>query len=512
MRLAKQFVLRYENNTMKNNLKYAFIIILVVCSAGGIFAQIPIRKDSASADEIIKAKTTLEADLNNQKAHETYIYAMGLNNPMLDVQYRSWVEKYPENAIIPLAIGTVYYKAEMSQGKFFLEKAALLEPNNANIWYMLSIDAFTRGQNSLSSEYMRKAALAGPTNVSYASAYLMSFKDTDPDYKQKVFDFVKKYPESERGAQVLYWLAERDTIAADRIEYFEDLRNLYPPQKFKWSASGMIHLTDDYLQTDPEKALALIDIMGGGKDWSIRKQVAESLITVDKLQQNQKYTDALIELEQVKLPKFNYINNFIALKKAALQERSGGIKAAYDSVAIKFAKLPTDQLFTALEFYGSKTGKNKDQVAKDIQTIRNSIAVSAYPFDLGLYTRNSKLSLKSLRGKIVLLTFWFPACGPCREEFPHFQAVIDKFKGKNVVYIGINVFSAQDPYVAPFMQNTKYSFIPLRGSSEFAATYYGVQSEPESFLIDKEGKIIFKDFRINAANERTLELMISSLL
>ena len=125
---------------------------------------------------------------------------------------------------------------------------------------------------------------------------------------------------------------------------------------------------------------------------------------------------------------------------------------------------------------------------------------------------DGKLSLNDLKGKVVLLTFWFPGCGPCREEFPHFQAVINKFKDENVAYIGINVFPLQDGYVIPLLKNNKYSFIPLRGTSAFAAEYYGVQGEPENFLIDKDGKIIFKDFRIDNSNERTLELMITALL
>ncbi|MES2108413.1 MAG: TlpA disulfide reductase family protein, partial [Bacteroidota bacterium] len=107
---------------------------------------------------------------------------------------------------------------------------------------------------------------------------------------------------------------------------------------------------------------------------------------------------------------------------------------------------------------------------------------------------------------------WFPACGPCRAEFPHFQAVIDKFRDKDVVYVGIDVSPEQDPYVLPLLKNTKFSFIPLRGTQEFAKNNYGVDGEPTNFLIDKDGKIIFKDFRIDNTNHRTLELMISSLL
>ena len=414
---------------------------------------------------------------------------------------------------IPLSIGTVYCNAEMAQGREFLLKAAAIDPKNAKIWLMLSEDAFTRGQNDLYRGYIKKATLAEPLNAGYAYRYLASFKDEDSTaYKQKVLDFVKRFPTDENGAQGLYWLAEGAANANDRINYFEELRKLYPPKKFNWSSAGMIGLADAYLQTDPERALILINEMGDGKNWQVRKQVAEALIRINKFTQNQDYKQAIQELNKVKLPKFNYINDFIILKKAALLEKAGDVKAAYDSLSAKFAKLPTDPLYNTMELYGKEIGKTKERVVKDIDSIRNSGAIAAYPFELGLYTSNDKLNFKDLKGKVVLLTFWFPACSPCRAEFPHFQAVINKFKGENVVYVGVNVYPAQDPYVLPFIENTKFSFIPLRGSTAFALKNYGVQAEPENFLIDKDGKIIFKNFSIDNSNHRTLELMISSLL
>ncbi|WP_212001739.1 redoxin domain-containing protein [Chitinophaga sp. HK235] len=499
---------------MKNKLRYAAyaILLLVICSTRQLEAQMPVRKGPASADEIKKAQAVVEGNPDSLKAHKTYIYAMGLNNPLLIPQYRAWMKKYPENVNVPLAIGTAYYNAEMPQAKEFLLKAATMDTQNAKVWFMLSSDAYMRGQTDLSTEYLKKATLIDPSDAGYAFAYLKSFENSDPNgYRQKVFDFLKRFPISDRGAQALYSLATRAN-PDDKVNYFEELRRLYPPQKFSWSASGMIELADIYLQSNPEKALSLINEMGEVNDWKIRKQVATSLIQIDELEEKQNYKEAICKLGQVKLPGFNYIDDFIALKKSSLLEKAGEFTAAYDSLAVKFAKLPTDQLYTALWLYGRKIGKDKEQVDKDIETIRNNTAVPAYPFDLDLYTSNGKLNLNDLKGKVVLLTFWFPGCGPCKAEFPHFQAVIDRFKGEQVAYVGINVSPEQDPYVIPLMKNSKYSFIPLRGTSAFAEKYYGVNGEPENFVIDKEGKIIFRKFRTDHTNHRTLELMISSLL
>ena len=500
---------------MKNKLKYFIysLLLTMVFYCAPAAAQRLVRIGPAPVEEIEKARAAVLLNMESIEAHKNYIYALNLDNPLLIPQYKAWMKKYPKNINIPLTIGTIYYRAEMSEAKEFLLQAAKIDPNNAQIWSMLSGDAFIRGQTDLSNEYIKKAMLADPSNAGYAFQYLFSFGNDNPDeYKQKVFDFVKRFPKDERGAQALYWLGEDAGDIHDKIDYFEKLRQLYPPKEFNWSSSGMIGLADAYLQTDPEKALVLINSMGDEKDWQIRKKLAESLIQVGNLEQAKNYKEAFNVLNQVTLPRFNYIDDFILLKKAALQQKTGDVKTAYDSLAEKFAKLPTDELHAALELYGKEIGKDKEQITNDIKTIRNSKAVEAYPFNLGLYSSKDSLNLNDLKGKVVLLTFWFPGCGPCRAEFPHFQAVINKFKPGDVAYVGINVAPEQDPYVAPLIKNAGYSFIPLRGSRAFALKNYAVQGEPENFLIDKDGKIIFKDFRIDQKNHRTLELMITSLL
>ena len=499
----------------KNSLKYeaAAIILFIVFSSVRIWAQTPNRMGPASADEIKKALIVVEANLDSLEAHKAYIFAMGMKNPLLPDQYEVWMKKYPENINVPLAIGTVYYKATMPQPKDFLLKAAAMNPKNAKVWDMLATDASIRGQSDLLREYLRNATLAEPSNAIYAYSYAKSFENADRNtYKEKVFDFVRRFPEDESGAWAIFGLAMSATDLNDRILHFEELRKLYPPQKFKWTASRLEGLVDAYLQTDPGKAITVIREVGGGDYWRTRKQVAESFNEIDKLKKGQNYSGAMVKLDQIKVPGSNDINDLIALKRAYLRDKSGDVKSAYDSLSIRFARLPTDALHNGLELYGKKLGRNKERVVKDIELIRNSKAIAAHPFKLGLYTSNDTLNLSALKGKVVLLTFWFPACGPCLAEFPHFQTVVDSFKGDSLVYIGINVLPSQDGFVLPFMENHKFSFIPLRGSWSFARQHYGVQGAPSNFLIDKDGKIIFKNFTIGNENHRALELMISSLL
>src|ERR687893_223477 len=46
-----------------------------------------------------------------------------------------------------------------------------------------------------------------------------------------------------------------------------------------------------------------------------------------------------------------------------------------------------------------------------------------------------KFELASLRGKVVVINFWFTGCPPCIEEMPKLNELVEKFKDKDVVFI-----------------------------------------------------------------------------
>ena len=124
-----------------------------------------------------------------------------------------------------------------------------------------------------------------------------------------------------------------------------------------------------------------------------------------------------------------------------------------------------------------------------------------------------KASLSDYKGKVVLLTYWFPGCGPCRGEFPHFENVLKKFKGGDLVYLGINIAADQNDYVLPFMRSSGYSFIPLLDDSTWIkGPLDNRRAAPVNFLIDQNGKITFSNFRTDESNEAVLETMINSML
>jgi thiol-disulfide isomerase/thioredoxin len=261
-----------------------------------------------------------------------------------------------------------------------------------------------------------------------------------------------------------------------------------------------------------DKASALANKMRSKESWKSQGELAASLVKLQELKTAAKWNEAQAMLKDVKVPRYSGAAEYINLLKAEIADAAGNTRAAYDSLLIIFAKTPTENTKAAISKYASKLGLNATQVETDIWSARNKNTYQAPAFALDMYTEKRKATLDEFKGKVVLLTFWFPGCGPCRGEFPHFQEVVNKYSKDELAYIGINVFPEQDDYVVPFMKGTGYTFTPLRSTSDWAMEVYKVRGQPTNFLIDKEGNIVYNNFMINSNNQRMLEMMIESLL
>ncbi len=467
-----------------------------------------------SKAELEELQKKVEASPDSLNYHKEYIKAMGIKNPDLVAQYEQWMKKFPRNGNIPFALGSNLADHESPEAKPWLLKAVERNPRLAEAYMDLSIDAERWGDQAASREYMGKANAAEPSNPSYAFYYAMDFEHVDPaKWRTMLYDLAKRFPDHERGAQGLYWLAARSTDPKEKVTVYEKLRQLYPPQKFNWSNSGMSGLFDIYLESDPQKARALAQSMGNSSGWPSKDTLALNIQNVRKLMAEQKFAEASVLLNTVRLPRYSGSIELVALLKAEAAAGLGNPAMAYDSLVALHAKKPSDALYTALKKYGGKIGKGNPQIDNDTWSLREKASAPAPAFNLGLYTSDGTASLEDYKGKVVLLTFWFPGCGPCRGEFPHFENVLKKFKGQDVVYLAVNGVPEQDDYVLPFLKGTKYTFTPLRATGEWAEKTYKVRGFPTNFIIDKQGRIIFSNFMIHSTElERMLELMLGSVL
>lgn len=120
--------------------------------------------------------------------------------------------------------------------------------------------------------------------------------------------------------------------------------------------------------------------------------------------------------------------------------------------------------------------------------------------------------LSSLKGKVVLLDFWASWCGPCIREMPNVVKAYEKYKSKGFEIYSVSLDSNKDRWKAAidrFGMTWPNNVSDLKKWQSAPARQYGVTGIPATFLIDEEGKIVAKNLR-GAALEQKLEEYFSA--
>lgn len=97
-------------------------------------------------------------------------------------------------------------------------------------------------------------------------------------------------------------------------------------------------------------------------------------------------------------------------------------------------------------------------------------------------------SIADYRGRWVLVNLWASWCAPCRQEAPELERFWQRFRGRGVTVLGIDVQDNSDDALA-FVREYRLSYPQLRSVGDERSEAFGSTGVPENFLVDPRGRL-----------------------
>ncbi len=94
-------------------------------------------------------------------------------------------------------------------------------------------------------------------------------------------------------------------------------------------------------------------------------------------------------------------------------------------------------------------------------------------------------------GKVLVLNFWASWCPPCIQEMPSLNEFQKMLGPDGVVVLGVSVDRNEKNYGA-MLKSFKVVFPTVRDPGENVSYKYGTYKVPESYIIDRKGKVVRK--------------------
>lgn len=201
------------------------------------------------------------------------------------------------------------------------------------------------------------------------------------------------------------------------------------------------------------------------------------------------------------------IPNNLPTRRTLLRTGAGVCAAAAGAVFLSACSSGQDSLAKQ-----ANSGDNKGYIAGDGSVTEYQEAERGDPVVFtGELFDGQAVTAESLRGKPVLLNFWYAGCAPCRAEAPDLQKLSEEFKDK-IAFYGVNVRDEKNTAEA-FERSfniTYPSFKDVSGKVLLAlSTYVPAQAVPTTVILDDKGRVASRV--LGQANPSILKTLVETV-
>jgi len=108
------------------------------------------------------------------------------------------------------------------------------------------------------------------------------------------------------------------------------------------------------------------------------------------------------------------------------------------------------------------------------------------------------IQLSGYKGQAVLLNFWATWCGPCKIEMPWFVELQKEYGPQGLQIVGVAMDDSSKDDIAKFVKEMGVNYPILIGKEAVGEQYGGVNVLPTTFFIDRDGKIVAREFGLQS--------------
>lgn len=102
-----------------------------------------------------------------------------------------------------------------------------------------------------------------------------------------------------------------------------------------------------------------------------------------------------------------------------------------------------------------------------------------------------RISMKSLRGRVVMVNFWATSCSTCIHEMPQMVDTYSRYRNQGLDFIAVAMSYDPPNYVLNYAQTRALPFkVALDPQDQLAKSFGDVKLTPTTFVIDRDGKVI----------------------